>query len=131
MANTKHDLSGTNKAVVQVPAVASGAATDYISIWTAPYACTITGMKIAATDTTNGAATNNVHFNVDGPSSTTEIGNFDLENGTNLTAGVASSFTMAANVDMTVDQSLRLEAEKIGTGMAVPRSCWIIEYRSN
>lgn len=131
MPSSVHDIPGTHKAVVATPIIASSAATNYIAVWTAPFKCTVTGLKFVCTDAVTGADTNTVHLNVDGPSAATEVGNIDLTDGIDLVAGVASALTMAANVSMTEDQSLRLEAEEVGTGLgaAIAEGALIIEYQ--
>lgn len=132
MVMSPRDIPGTWKATVQIVEIASSLATVYVAEWHAPFRCTVTAMKIASTATVTGAGTNNVHLNVDGPSNTTEVGNLDFESGTDLVAGIASAMTMAADVEMAEDESLRLQQEEVGTGLgsAFSVGTWIIEYES-
>lgn len=129
-----HDIPGTHIDHIAVPAIASSAATNYVAVWTAPFKCSVTGARFVCTDAVTGVDTNTVHLNLDGPSSATEIGTLDLDNGTDLVAGVASAFTVASAVSFTANQSLRLEAEEVGTGLAagaIAISTLIIEYQGN
>lgn len=129
-SGSPHDLRGTNKDFVPIPATGSGDNTDYLAMWTAPFDCVVTAMKVGMTDAVTGDNTNRYNFNVDGPNSADEIANLDLIDDVNLAAGVLSSLTMSANVNVDEDESLRLEAEEAGTSPATGPGVWVIEYES-
>jgi len=125
-----HDIPGTHIDVIPVDKITTSQATNYMAVWYAPFACKVTNIRYVCTDNVTGADTNTVHLNADGPSSTTEIGNLDLDNGTDLVGGTATALTMAADVSFTAGQTLRLEAEEVGTGLGstIDYGALIIEY---
>lgn len=125
-----HDIPGTHVDTVPFDPIASSAATNYVAVWIAPFRCKVTAIKVVCTDAVTGANTNTVHFNADGPSATTEIGNLDLTSGVDLTAGVPRALTMAASVNFAAGESLRLEQEEIGTGLgaAIDYGALVVEF---
>lgn len=131
MATSLHDIPGSHVDYVSVPQIASGAATNYVAAWAAPFDCKVTKIQFMCTDAVTGANTNTVHLNVDNASGT-EVANLDLDSGTNLTAGVPSDFTISGTtISVSSGSSLRLEAEKVGTGLgsAIDYGVWIIHYQ--
>jgi len=134
MVMSPHDVPGTWVESVAFPTIASSAATDYVAVWVAPFKCLVTALKIVSSDAATGAATNYVSFNVDGPNATTEQGALDLASGTDLAAGIASALTLTttAGFNANAGESLRLEAEEVGTGLgaAIGYGALIIEFEA-
>jgi len=128
MIEQKHILGGFRQ-ITRVPAHAAATATESYPIFSAPFACSITAIKINPITAVTGADTNTTHLNIDDASG--EIADLDLTSGNDLTANVDNTITISTATTLTKGQNLELEFEKIGSGLAVPASLMVIEYDAN
>ena len=129
-SNGLHDTPGPHRDQLTVYIPASDA-DGYKACWVAPFNCTITGMWAASSVTITGDATNTYNFDIDGPDSTTEIGNIDLGAASNITTLVPVAFTMAADVNVDAEAVISFYVDEIGTGQAGDECItWIIDYQS-
>lgn len=133
MVVSLHDVPGTHYGFMHVIDQAAGDATNYIASWVAPYKLKLTKVQFVPSDAVTGADTNTRHLNLDSGAGAlgTEIANIDFVLNTNGTAGTASALTLTsttANLTLTADTVLRLESEKIGTGIALPVGVLVLQF---
>lgn len=139
MVARMHDVPGDHVALVMLPAHAAATATENIPIFYAPFACRITSVTVVPGAAATGDNTNTTNYNlINGGAAgtgTTEIGNLDYATGTNAAVGVAQ--TVYAPADPNTGQSLaagdvlKMQMEKVGTGLALGVTLCRILYRGN
>ena len=127
-----HDVPGTRRAVIHLPAQTAAAATAHLAQWTAPFACRITGIGVSTVAAVTGQDTDSRNLNVD-LGSGTEIANLDLESGTDVAVTGMTPFTLTgttAELELAQGATLRFESEKVGSGLAVAAGCVEVQYQA-
>lgn len=121
------DIPTGHKAQCRVPAHAAATATESYPIFSAPFDCVVTAVKINPITAVSGANTNTTHLNID--SASAEIANLDLTSGNDLTANTDNTIGSSLTTSLTEGANLELEFEKVGTGLAIPAALVVVEYR--
>lgn len=130
------NIPGKHSCEVVVPAHAAATATEQAPVFYAPFACKVTAVRVVAGAAVTGANTNTTHLNLhnrgtDG-SGTTEIANYDLTSGNNLTAyDNYNLYAPASGLAVAAGGVLSLQHEKVGTGLDVPALCVVVEFEPN
>lgn len=130
------DIPGTHKQSANIEAVAAGDATEEQAIFVAPFRCIYEGATITPDSDVTGDTTDTKNLNVldkgvSGDESV-ELGSLDLITGVDLAANDPKTITTTATLavsEMLEGQTLTLEIEKVGTGVAIPRSRVEISFR--
>lgn len=126
-----HDTPGTHRAYAYVPAVDAGDSTIVYPIFYAPFTCKVTKVILVPQGDVSGNDTNRKNLNIldsgaDGDG-TTEIGNLDLESGTNLAALDAKEIDVT-DTQLTAGDVLSMQIELVSGGVALPTQLVIVEY---
>lgn len=123
---------GVFAAAVQTIAHAAATATEYIGSLVIPIDGRIRGAYFIANAAVSGANTNTTHLNLQNGgvagTGTTEIANIDLTSGNDLASGVKSIMSEALTTAVSAGTVLRLQAEKVGTGLDVPSGTLVVLY---
>jgi hypothetical protein len=128
------DIAGAHTANFNIKAHAAATATEDVGGWRAPAACTVAGVYLTFSAAVTGADTNTTHINIINRSTdglgTTEVGNKDFVNGTNAVASAPLTITTTA-FDLAAGAVVAVQAEKVGTGLALPTGeiNLIVKYR--
>jgi hypothetical protein len=125
------DIPGTHADSIFIPAAAAADATAATSAWTAPFDCTITGIKFYPVAAITGAATNNRTTDVYLANGSTNIATLNWASGVNGTIGTAKTIVLTAtvsNLDLASGASIIHTSTKVGTGLALPAGTLRIEY---
>lgn len=139
MVSRLHDVPGTHTAFVMVPAHAAATATEALPIFKAPFACKIKAVRVVPGTAATGDNTNRTNYNLlDGGSAgtgTTELGNLDYATGTDAAVGVTQDVYAPADPDdyeaLAAGDVLKLQMEKVGTGVALGATLCVIEFIGN
>lgn len=131
-----HDIPGPISATASVIAVAAATTTVVYDIFRAPDAVKITKIEIVPQAAVTGNDSNTKYLNVlDGGAAgtgTTEVANLDLATGVNLVAldgkNIPLNATYASGCVMAEGDTLLLQIEKVGTGVALPHLHVYLEY---
>ncbi len=133
-----YDLPGVHVAQVVTPKHAAATATEDIPIFyaptDAPEGVSIVAVRLIPGAAVSGANTNTTHLNLvnrgaDG-AGTTELANYDLTSGNDLTAyDNKNLYTPATPLNIATGVVLTLQFEKVGTGLLVPEMLVVVEYR--
>ena len=135
MSNGLHEVCGPLVETVGVPAHAAATATELVNIWRAPFACKVRTVEIIPDVSITGTATNYTDVNLvnagtDG-AGTTELANKDFLSGTNGVAGTAIAlYAPATYLSVASGVLFKLQLEKVGTGLALPRFFAVITYEA-
>lgn len=133
MANFDHDIAGPRVDQAQVRAHAAATATELVNIWQAPFKCKIRSVKLRPDAAITGADTNTTHANLlnggVAGTGTTELGNIDFVSGTDAAVGEELDLYAPASPTL-VDAGtlLKVQLEKVSTGLALPQFLAVIEY---
>jgi len=138
MVSRVHDIPGTHMVSVMLPAHAAATATEAIPIFRAPFACKVKAVRVIPGAAAVGDDTNSTHYNLLNGGSvgtgTTEIGNLDYVTNTNAAVGVVQDvYVPAAGSEQALSAGdiLKMQIEKIGTGLALGTTLCVIEYQGN
>lgn len=127
-------VPGTHHAEAVIEAVAAGDATEEQVIFVAPFDCILESVSITADAAVTGNNTNTKNLNVVNKGSagvgSTELANLDLATGTDLVAADEKSLGTVASNTLAEGDVVALEIEKVGTGVAIPRSVMRVGFRS-
>lgn len=134
-----HDVPGTHVAHVMLPAHAAATATEVLPIFRAPFACKVTAVRVTPGAAATGDNTNRTNYNLlNGGSAgtgTTEIGNLDYATGTDAAVGVTQSVYAPADPDdgvaLAAGDVLKMQIEKVASGLALGVTLCTIEYQGN
>jgi len=125
-------IPGNHRDLVGGIAHAAATATEYVVSWAAPFDCRLLAVYFIPAADVTGADTNTTHLNVDNKGSdgtgTTELGNKDLVNGTDLTGSDVNTIVSGLTTDLSKNDVISVEAEKVGNGLDVPAGTYIFEY---
>lgn len=125
-------IPGNHRDLVTGIAHAAATATEYVVQWAAPFDCRLKAVYFIPNADVSGQDTNTTHLNVDnkgsGGAGTTELGNVDLVNGTDLTGSDVNTLASGLTTDLSKDDVIAVEAEKVGTGLDVPAGTYVFEY---
>jgi len=125
-----HDLSGTHTKECYVVAHAAATATENHPIFTAPFSCKVTNVKVIAATAVTGQGTNTTHLNIFKQATTpVEIGNYDLTAGNNLAAMTVKDIDVT-DTAFAEDDVLYLQHQKVGNGLAVPELLVQVEFQA-
>ena len=130
------NIPGKHSCETVVPSHAAATATEDTAIFYAPFACKVTAVRLVPGAAVTGANTNTTHLNLinrgaDG-SGTTELANYDLTSGNDLTAyDNKNLYTPASGLAVVAGGVLTLQEEKVGTGLLVPSLLAIVEFEPN
>lgn len=129
--NPEHDTPGVHRAFAHIPAVDAGDSTIVYPLFYAPFTCKVQKVILIPQDDVSGHDTNRKNLNVldsgaDGDG-TTEIGNLDLESGTDLAALDAKEIDVT-DTQLTAGDVLSLQIELVSGGVALPTMLAITEY---
>jgi hypothetical protein len=127
-----YDVPGTQREMVAVPAHAAATATEIVPIFEAPVGAKIEKVIFRPGAAVSGADTNTTHLNVidmgTGGAGTTELGNYDLTSGNDLTAGERKElYAPATPLSVSQNNLIGLQFQKVGNGLAVPAGSVIVE----
>lgn len=120
--------------LAQVPSIAHAAATatEYIASLIIPIDARIRAIYFIANAAVSGANTNTTHLNAQNGgvagTGTTEIANIDLTSGNDLVSGAKSLMTESLTTAVSAGTVVRLQAEKVGTGLDVPAGTFCVLY---
>lgn len=125
MATSLHDIPGAHQTHYALRAHAAATATEDAFCFVAPFACKIRAVEIVWDAAITGTATNYTNVNLinagtDG-TGTTELANIDYLAGTNASAGATVSlYAPATPLALAAGAKLKLQLEKVGTGLSLP-----------
>lgn len=119
------DIPGAHEHFTSIKAVAKGSA--FIApIFSAPFACKVTGIAVTSISVLTGRATNSHNLNYlnkgVGGSGATEIANIDFGTGTNLVASVEKVVSSTLAVTLAKGTVLTQVHQKLGSGLAFGES---------
>jgi len=124
-------IAGVGSQVELIPVIAHAAATasELVPIWYAKFPCRVKAAYHVSPAIT-GADTNTTHLNLinagtDG-TGTDEVGNIDYVMGTDQAASDPQSFGLTA-FNLAAEETLVLQYEKVGTGLAIPAGAIVLE----
>lgn len=134
-----HDVPGTHYASTVVPAHAAATATEAFPIFRAPWACKIVSVRVVPAAAATGDNTNRTNINLlnggAAGTGTTELGNLDYATGTDAAVGVTQDVYAPANPDdgvaLAAGDVLKLQYEKVASGLALGANLVVIGYRGN
>lgn len=116
---------------VHAPAHAAATASEYLVAFVAPFDCRLKAVYFVPFAAVTGANTNTTHLNVinkgSAGSGSTELGALDLTSGNDLTAFDVNTVVSSLTTDLTEDDVIAVQYEKVGTGLDVPAGVWIFE----
>lgn len=125
-------MPGAFMACCQTIAHAAATATEYIGSLVIPIDGRIRAAYFIANAAVSGANTNTTHLNLQNGgvagTGTTELTAIDLTSGNDLASGVKSVFTEALTTAVSAGTVVRLQAEKVGTGLDVPSGTLVVLY---
>ena len=129
-----YDIPGNHRSTQAIDPVDAGDATEEQLIFVAPTKCTVKGVAITPDADVTGNDTNTKNLNVvnkgsDGTGST-EIANLDLATGTDLSEFDRTAISASLDVDLEAGDSLTLQIEQVGSGVAIPRSLVDVDYHA-
>lgn len=117
---------------VKTIAHAAATATEYIGSLVIPIDARIRALYFIADAAVSGANTNTTHLNAQNGgvagTGTTEIANIDLTSGNDLVSGAKSIMSESLTTAVSAGTVLRLQAEKVGTGLDVPSGTFVAVY---
>lgn len=130
------DLQGVVTEQVTTIAHAAATATEYVGSWEAPKNIKLISVEWRPSAAITGADTNTTHLNLDdagtGGAGTTELGNIDYTDGVNAAAGEVESFYAPSSpAEYSEGNLFKLQAEKVGNGIAIPSGVLIFKYYNN
>lgn len=130
------DIRGTIVDQVTVPAHLAATATEYIASWAAPADIKLVSVHFRPSAAITGADTNSTNYNLDDGGTdgdgTTELGNVDFASGTDATAGEeVELYAPTDPVALSAGNMLKLEAEKVGSGLLIPSGIMVVRYQNN
>lgn len=136
MATSIHDIPGTHVAYVLLPAHAAATATESIPIFRAPFACRVTAVRVTPGAAATGDNTNRTNVNLlnggAAGTGTTELGNLDYATGTDAAVGVTQDvYASSTGTALAANDLLKIQFEKVGTGLLLGVALCTIEYRGN
>lgn len=118
-------------AQIYAPAHAAATASEYLVSFVAPFDCRLKAVYFVPKDDVTGVDTNTTHLNVINKGSagagSTELGALDLTDGNDLTAFDVNTVVSSLTTDLTEDDVIAVQYEKVGTGLDVPAGTWIFE----
>lgn len=134
MSARVHDIPGTHVAHVMLPAHAAATATENVPIFRAPFACKVMAVRVVPGATATGDDTNRTNYNLlNGGSAgtgTTELGNLDYATGTDAAVGVTQNvYSSSTGTTLAAGDVLKMQMEKVGTGVALGATLCVIEYQ--
>ena len=126
------DIAGTHYATWVVKAHAAATATEDLEGWYAPAAAKVTAITLTPSTAATGNNTNRTNYNfinrgTDGLGST-EVANYDYTTGVDAVASKPASVTVTA-FSLTAGQVLAVQAEKVGTGVALGTTTITIAFQ--
>lgn len=122
-------FTGTQKHQAAVQAHAAATATETVVVFSAPHACKVTAVYINPATGSTGNDTNTTNLNLITGAST-EIANLDLPTGVNLTANTDNTIASGLTTTLAAGAALKLQFEKVGTGVLVDASIVTVDYVS-
>lgn len=131
-----HDVPGNFVAQVPIEAHAAATATEVRTLWIAPYAVKIVSIVAYLDAAATGDNTNTTNLNVlnggTAGTGTTEIGNKDYATGTDVVVGTAQSlYAPASPVAYAAGTHIKLQFEKVGSGLALGHGVVLITFQGN
>lgn len=139
MVTRLHDIPDTHVQHVMLPAHAAATATEALPIFRAPFACRVTAVRVVPGAAATGDNTNRTNYNLlnggAAGTGTTELGNLDYATGTDAAVGVTQNVYAPADpangTALAAGDTLKMQIEKVGTGVALGATLCVIEYRGN
>lgn len=134
MTTQIHDIPGAHVASYAVRAHAAATATENCFLFRAPFKAELVSVELIPDADITGADSNSSNVNLvnagtDGAGAT-ELANVDYASGTNATAGDAIAlYAPAAPLALAEGTILKLQLEKVGTGLALPSFLALVTYR--
>lgn len=129
MVVSLHDIPGIHKDQIPFAAQAAADASNLVAEWTAPFTCRVKKVRLEFTDNITGVDTNSRNLNLLDNDRSTELANIDFVAGTNAAAGTEIDlYAPSAGKNLSEDDNLVLQSEKVGTGLATPEGVMIVEY---
>ena len=128
------DLMGARYAGAVLPGHAAATATEQFTVFQAPYACRLRGVKMVMAANCNGAATNATTVEVLQVVSgnATELANFDMNAANAANSWVANTakalYAPATPVALAANDLVQIQFTKVGDGLLVPASHVRVEY---
>jgi len=128
----EQDLIGVRQDNLILPAHAAATATEVIPVWKAPYPCRLRKVRVTSGVVITGTATNYTNLNVQTVTAAgvaTEKANKDYASGVNEAAHVTTDlYAPAGGQVLAVNDSVAIEIEKVGSGLALPSVLITIEF---
>lgn len=130
------DIPGPHLRTSDVPGNATAGTADEWPLFVAPFNCTVTAVTFTAVAAVTGAATNNFALTCRNRGAagtgTTAVASLTFGSGTNATAFVPKAVTLSATAaDLNLTAGDVLTAEKLvnGTGLAMPKGAYTVEFK--
>ena len=133
-----YDIPGEHTKECTTPSHAAATANEEVPVLvvpaSAPEGFKIDGVDLYPGDDVTGANTNTTHLNLinrgtDG-TGTTELANYDLTSGNNLTKAVKKAlYAPATALSLAVNSVLVLQHENVGTGLLVQALRVVVRFR--
>ncbi len=131
MTMNPHDIPGTHRDNVFVPAIASSLGDVALTTWVAPFKCSVTGYNYSSIVAVTGHETLTVTLEVKGVNAGTTVqANYNINIANGLTAFVPVTMENVIVLDVEEGESLTFYNNEISTGNAgtVGPGTWTIEY---